>query len=446
LHLNQLSINEFAPVIKSLKSHSRNQVFWPPRRSAAFTPHQRKNPCKYRFASFTKGRVFPVSAFPLFRFPLALPAFAFLLLPFLTLCPAHAQTPATAHYLGAPSCASSSCHGGGGANQNQYLVWSQRDFHSQRPVATLATARSRQIAAALAIDDPTTEARCTTCHAPLAAVPADRRGPGFNVAEGVSCESCHGPAENWLIPHTRKDWTTADRVFAGMRNLQNLYVRANTCVACHQTLALPLLKAGHPELIFELDGQCVAEPKHWTEKPGWNRAQTWYVGQAVALRELSWQLTRETTPDDHLLARWRALVWLLQKLNGVAPTLPGVGTLVTSPSPDSFQAAQAAADSAARQAASATWSPDLSAALLTRLAATSGDFTAASAATPGELPARQAERLVLALDRLLLAQTPAAPAAASQTLNDLFKQAQSIPDFNPATFATTLTQFSSELK
>jgi hypothetical protein len=369
--------------------------------------------------------------------------YSFCILWLLALTSARAQTPAAPHYLGAPSCASSSCHGGGGANQNQYLVWSQRDFHSQRPVATLTTARSRQIAAALAIADPTADARCTTCHAPLTAVPADRRGPGFSVAEGVSCESCHGPAENWLIPHTRHDWTAADRVFAGMRDLQNLYVRANTCVACHQTVAQPLLQAGHPELIFELDGQCVAEPKHWVEKPGWNRAQTWYVGQAVALREMSWQLTRETTPDDHLLARWRALVWLLQKLNGIAPTLPGVGTLATSPSPDNFQAAQAAADTAARQAAAqSTWSPDLAAALLTRLAVTTGDFST----TTGELPARQAERLVLALDRLLLAQTPSAPAAASQTLNDLFQQAQSIPDFNPATFATTLTQFASELK
>ena len=364
---------------------------------------------------------------------------------FLAATLARAQPPASPpHYLGAPSCASSSCHGGGGANQNQYLVWAQRDFHSQRPVATLTTARSRQIAATLGIDDPTASDRCTTCHAPLAAVPADRRGPGFSVAEGVTCESCHGPAENWLIPHTRKDWTSADRVFAGMRDLQNLYVRANTCVACQQTVSQPLLQAGHPELIFELDGQCVAEPRHWTEKPAWNRAQSWYVGQAVALREMSWQLTREAAPDDHLLARWRALAWLLQKLNGVDPALPGVGNLATTASLENYQTAQSDADAAAKQAAQLNWSADLSAALLARLATSSGDFTAASAT--GELPARQAERLVLALDRLLLAQTPAAPAAAGQTLNDLFKEAQSVPGFDSAAFATTLGQFASELK
>jgi len=92
-----------------------------------------------------------------------------------------------------------------------------------------------------------------------------------------------------------------------MRDLKNLYVRANTCVACHQTVATPLLKAGHPELIFELDGQCVSQPRHWREKTNWNGAQAWLIGQAVALREMSWQLSREAEPDQKLMVRWSAL-------------------------------------------------------------------------------------------------------------------------------------------
>jgi hypothetical protein len=76
-----------------------------------------------------------------------------------------------AKFLGANSCASSSCHGGGGANQNQFLVWSIRDSHSQRPVATLATARAKQIAVAAGIRDATADVRCTSCHAPLRDVP-----------------------------------------------------------------------------------------------------------------------------------------------------------------------------------------------------------------------------------------------------------------------------------
>src|SRR5665213_4200704 len=75
-----------------------------------------------------------------------------------------------------------------------------------------------------------------------------------------------------------------------MRDLQNLYVRANVCGAGHQNVDADILKAGHPELMFELDGQSVAEPKHWSAEKNGNGAQAWLVGQAVALREMSWQL------------------------------------------------------------------------------------------------------------------------------------------------------------
>ena len=219
-------------------------------------------------------------------------------------------------FLGANSCASSSCHGGGGANQNQFLVWSLKDFHSQRPPATLVTARAKQIADALDIKDPTADARCTVCHAPLHEVPENLRGDNFKISEGVSCESCHGTAENWLRAHTRHDWTRADRTAAGMRDLQNLYVRANVCVACHQNVDTDILTAGHPELIFELDGQSVTEPKHWSAEKNGNGAQAWLVGQAVALREMEWQISREPKPDKKLIARRDALVWLLLTVFG----------------------------------------------------------------------------------------------------------------------------------
>src|SRR6185437_13041129 len=106
-------------------------------------------------------------------------------------------------------------------------------------------------------------------------------------------ESCHGRAENWIRSHTRTDFTHMDRVHAGMRDLQNIYVRANSCVACHQNVDADLLQAGHPELIFELDGQLVSQPRHWREKSGWSGPQTWLVGQAVALREMSWYVARQ---------------------------------------------------------------------------------------------------------------------------------------------------------
>jgi len=341
-------------------------------------------------------------------------------------------------FLGANSCASSSCHGGGGANQNQFLVWSLKDFHSQRPSATLATARAKQIADALDIKDPTADARCTVCHAPLHEVPENLRGDNFKISEGVSCESCHGTAENWLRAHTRTDWTRADRTAAGMRDLQNLYVRANVCVACHQNVDADILTAGHPELIFELDGQSVAEPKHWSAEKNGNGAQAWLVGQAVALREMEWQISREPKPDKKLIARRDALVWLLLTVSGVDSSYH-LGSLL-----DARQDApviQQWADNFARAAAK-NWKEENSSRALIWLSLTSASFQNVSS----EVAARRAERLVLALDRLVAALPELNKNEPVQSaLNQLFKLAQSIPDFDSTKFANALADFSRTL-
>src|SRR4051812_45701272 len=189
-------------------------------------------------------------------------------------------------FLGSQSCSASSCHGGAGEKSNQYTIWSTHDFHHARPYATLETARSERLAEVLKIGNPTQSSRCTVCHTPFQTVPAERLGHDAKIAEGISCETCHGPAENWIRSHTRPDYKHANRVAAGMRDLKNLYVRANTCVACHQNIDPEIRAAGHPELIFEMDGQSATMPRHWSksnDKPG---PQIWLVGQLVALREM----------------------------------------------------------------------------------------------------------------------------------------------------------------
>lgn len=331
-------------------------------------------------------------------------------------------------FLGAESCSSSSCHGGASATRNQNLVWSQRDFHS-RAFATLTTARSSRIAEALKIAEPAQSASCTVCHAPFHEVPLAKRAAALNATVGVSCETCHGAAEPWLRGHTRADWTHADRVAAGMRDLRDLYVRANACVACHQNLDTELLKAGHPELIFELDGQAVAQPKHWRERPGWSGAQTWLVGQAVALREVSWQLSRQSAPDEKLAARQSALLWLLQKSGELDARADGE------------KQAQNAADALARRASQQKWTDDRSREILARLAATPAEFR--DAAVPKMIHARRAERLILALDRLAAADKDF---SAETELNQLFKLTQSLPDFSPEQFAAALEKFTGKLR
>lgn len=346
----------------------------------------------------------------------------------------------SAKFLVANSCANSSCHGGGGQNQNQFLVWSLKDFHSQRPAATLTTARAKQIADALQIKDATADARCTTCHAPLHEVPENRRGEDFKASEGVSCESCHGAAENWLRSHTRTDYTRADRTAVGMRDLQNLYVRANTCVACHQNVDADILKAGHPELIFELDGQSVAEPKHWSAEKIGNGAQAWLVGQAVALREMSWQLAGKKKSPKNEINRWNALVWVMQMAapdsNLKIPPPDKIVTLAYAAS-----TLQGESDQVARDFATADWSDTKTRKILSAFANSSESFRDSSISQ--NLQARRAERLVLALDRLVAALPELKNNEPVQSsLNQLFKLAQSIPDFDPKQFADALEKFS----
>lgn len=350
-------------------------------------------------------------------------------------------------FLGSQSCSSSSCHGGASEKSDQYTIWFTHDFHHARPYATLETARSERLAQVLKIGNPTTSARCTVCHAPFQTVPAECLAPEVKITDGVSCETCHGPAQNWIRSHTRPDYTRADRVAAGMRDLKDLYVRANTCVACHQNLDPEIRAAGHPELIFEMDGQCADMPRHWPRAGDKTGPQIWLVGQAAALREITWQLAPEeghalqTPPrfsDTNLVNRWMGLSWVLHQARCFSNSLPA-GRFAND-----FTSVQEPADKLAREAAEVVWSEHLTREILGSLADASDAFTDTS--IPQPIQARRAERLVLALDRLSRGLNNAATdSAVNQSLNKLFADAQSLPDFDPEEFAKDLNNFHSSV-
>ena len=361
--------------------------------------------------------------------------------------PVSAEATNVPRFLGEQSCASSGCHGGAKADLNQFTSWKERDVHT-RAYATLTTPRSQRIGDLLKIGPPAAAARCTTCHAPFQEVPASLRDAKVRAETGVSCESCHGAAESWLRSHTRPDFTHADRVTAGLRDLKNPYQRANTCVACHQHLEPDLRNAGHPPLIFELDGQCVTQPRHWRERPGRRGGQLWLVGQAVALREMSWHLERASSPDPAAVARWQGLVWLLQHAATAMTNLPPLAAANIAPTPSNFQHVRELSDAMARRAADLDWSLAFNERLLRELAGVTNDFL--DATLPRLDQASRAERLVLGLDRLFVtvanpqAAAPA-PADAEAALQSLFKEIQSAPDFDSATFARRLAIFKSAL-
>jgi hypothetical protein len=350
-------------------------------------------------------------------------------------------------FVGSINCKSSSCHGGAGSKRGQYFTWSQKDYHT-KAFAILLNARSDRIAEGLgitaqdgALPAAATSARCTVCHAPFQSVAATRLAPTAHPDEGVSCESCHGAASGWLRGHTRKDWTYNTRVGAGMRDLRSLYVRATACAACHQTLAPELLKAGHPDLFFELDGQSVAEPKHWKEDDPWNGLREWLTGQATALREMSWALASDPRNDEWSIARWNGLAWICATATSAAAISSPIIPPPNAPSPSDFTNMQTQADALARRAAVSNWSENSARSLLTALASADGEFTAKGAGVP--ILGQRAKRLVLALDRLAnaLNSNRGFRLKVETELHQLFEDVKTLDSFDATAFATHLKAF-----
>ncbi len=324
------------------------------------------------------------------------------------------------------------CHGGAEEKHNEFWIWSKKDFHTRAP-ATLSMGWSRRMADTLKLPDPRGSDRCTVCHNPFEAVPSDRKAATINKLEGVSCESCHNAAtENWLLTHTRTDLQYEQKVAAGLRDLKNLYVRANTCVACHQNLDPELRAAGHPELTFELDGQTTSMPRHWTETNRVRGAQAWLVGQAVALREAT---TQVTDSESDVAQRAEALASLL----AVATDKRPAKTIV-----EAKKEFHDWSDHAARSIAAMNWTKTDVRFQLEKLVGRHVEFAEATGPAAGW--AFRAERIVLGLERLLVALELNRNPALSPKLDQLFKDVQSRPGFSPRQFAEHLKALEETLK
>jgi len=209
--------------------------------------------------------------------------------------------PGAGKYTGPGSCASTACHGAitpqnvNEVLQNEYSTWIVKDKHAQSYKALTGMVGER-MAGILGLGKAESAPRCLACHA--LNPPAELRSRTFDVTEGVSCESCHGPASGWLGPHTERNWTHAQSVAAGMVDTRDVARRTEKCLSCHlggeeKYVDHEMIAAGHPDLFFELDSFSAVMPRHWKEggEPGAASADPWYdvreltTGQAVQLRE-----------------------------------------------------------------------------------------------------------------------------------------------------------------
>jgi hypothetical protein len=220
-------------------------------------------------------------------------------------------------YIGPGSCAATSCHGsvkpvaGSRISQNEYSTWILQDKHSKAYEA-LAGAVGERMARILKLGAKAEQApKCLACHGLYTT--AQQRGRAFEISEGVSCESCHGPASAWLGPHTTRDWPHEKSVALGMRDTRGAIGRTNLCLECHlgtkeKFVDHEMIAAGHPDLYFELDSFSAVMPRHWkvsresaTGEPvddaAWSGVREWAAGQAVQLSEamerLEWRAKGE---------------------------------------------------------------------------------------------------------------------------------------------------------
>ncbi len=216
--------------------------------------------------------------------------------------------PGDGRYVGPGSCSAVACHGGIEPRsvtrvlQNEYSTWVTRDKHAHAYTA-LTEPLGEQIAQTLQLGPAEKAQRCLVCHA--LDVPATQQARKFDIADGVSCESCHGPASRWIGPHIQANAQHAQMVALGLYDNRNLVLRTQRCLTCH--LGAPglsvdheLIAAGHPDLRFELDSFTAVEPPHWVEKDAAGHplndplfgTRAWAIGQAVALQASMQRLVR----------------------------------------------------------------------------------------------------------------------------------------------------------
>ena len=207
--------------------------------------------------------------------------------------------------LGTVTCASSLCHGSvklwkdSTVLQNEYLTWSRTDKHA-RAYNVLLNERSKRIAKNLGLKQPAHEAKiCLDCHAHV--IPDERRGERFKITDGITCESCHGPAQKWVKTHVESDSAGAAlharNIEQGLYPTSDPVARAKLCMSCHygnkdKLVTHRIMGAGHPRMSFELDTFTEIAPKHFVvdkdyseRKKVWDGAKTWAIGQALAVSE-----------------------------------------------------------------------------------------------------------------------------------------------------------------
>lgn len=124
-------------------------------------------------------------------------------------------------YVGAQKCAV--CHKSE-AQGRQFSLW-ESTKHA-KTLEALSSPKAAEFAKALGVEKPADDPKCLKCHAPLAA-----KAPELK-AEGVSCETCHGPGSGYRKLNIMKD--RAESAKNGLILYGSPEAIKAQCMTCHE--------------------------------------------------------------------------------------------------------------------------------------------------------------------------------------------------------------------
>ncbi len=128
-------------------------------------------------------------------------------------------------YVGVNTCIGA-CHKSE-AQGNQYEVW-ENSKHS-KAFLTLQTEAADSIARSLGFETPAAETKeCIKCHTLGIDADESELQSSFDMAQGVQCESCHGPGSEYKSLSVMKD--SAEAVSKGLIIHTE---KEKWCITCH---------------------------------------------------------------------------------------------------------------------------------------------------------------------------------------------------------------------
>jgi len=131
------------------------------------------------------------------------------------------QSQATPKYIGAAKC--KVCHTSEKSGK-AYPIWG-KSAHA-KAYETLATPEAAAVAKKSGIDDPQKSDQCLGCHVTAFNMAKAQKDTTLTMAEGVSCEACHGPGSDYKAMSIMKD--RAKAVSAGL-----VIPSEKNCLGCH---------------------------------------------------------------------------------------------------------------------------------------------------------------------------------------------------------------------